>query len=171
VTYGTSGDHAMSDPNREIQFEDALALASEHGGMVALRDVDDDCYVYILKLDRAEGDLAGHGLVAVDVGGTEVVLPEDRFREIVEVSRYIRALLTNVGPREGVEHLAELIELADETGGALAFRRWLGEDDFEPVLFRISRYIGDGFIELEIGRVLLRVGESDFDRLIEERLG
>jgi hypothetical protein len=100
----------------------AGALASEHGGIVALRDVGEDCKVYILTLDRAEGDLAGNGLVVVDVGGTQVLLPEDRLREVVELSCYLRALLTHAGPREGVKHLAELIELAAETGGALARR-------------------------------------------------
>jgi hypothetical protein len=42
----------------------------------------------------------------------------------------------------------ELEEIADETGGAVGYRCWLGDDRFEPVLVLLLRYFDEAFLDL-----------------------
>jgi hypothetical protein len=144
-----------------------VAIASEHGGVAAFRRGRDYWDVFIVRVEIVRDRPPYHSEVCIDVGGTIHLVPETRFREIFEESRRFRPLLSPGGVYEGMTMRRELEEIADQTGGAVGYRRWLGEDRFEPVLVLILRYFDEEFLDLQLGRVRLRLREADFDRAVD----
>jgi hypothetical protein len=157
----------MAEDSDELRLEDCLALASEHGGVLAFRADDRSRDVFILKLSLVDGEK----VVSIDVGGTVVLVRADRFRVLIDPLLYFRPILSDNAPLEGARHLQAMSELADDVGGAVGYRRWLGSELFEPVLVLLARFADRSVVELRLGRVRLIVREDDFDRLVETCFG
>ena len=64
----------------------------------------------------------------------------------------------------------ELEDTAEQTGGVVGYRCWLGEEQFEPVLVLVLRYFNEAFLDLQLGRVRLRLCESELDQAVEAAL-
>lgn len=157
----------MANEAAERTLEEFEAIASEHGGVAAFRRARDYWDVFIVRVEVVRDRPPYRNAVCIDVGGTVHLVPDERFGEIVEDSRFFRPLLAPGAVYEGMTVGRELQTIADETGGAVGCRCWLGRDRFEPVLVLILRYFGEEVRDLPLGRVRPRLRETDFDRAVE----
>jgi hypothetical protein len=159
---------AGGDPVRTL--EEFQAIAEEHGGILGFCRTGDFWDVYIIHVEILRDRPPYRSVVSIDVGGTIHLVPEEHFREIVETSRSFRPLLAPGAIYEGMTARRELEEIAEETGGAVGYRCWLGNDRFEPVLVLLLRYFDEAFLDLQLGKVRLRLRESEFDHAVQHAL-
>ncbi len=151
----------MASKTTEMTPDEARALARRHGGIAAFRQCAEEVEVFVLTIRRlSDGE---EKQVELDVGGTVVRIAGATFDDLVDIYSHVRVILREDGPREGPAPLGELEVFAEQIGGAVGRRRWLGNDAFEPVVVRITRRPTDGLVNIEFGAVLVMVHEEDFE--------
>jgi hypothetical protein len=159
----------MAGDSAEMTPAEGRALARRRGGIAAFRQCNEEVEVFILAI-RHLGN-ATEKEVELDIGGTVIRIGAADFDDLVNVYSHVRVILRAHGPREGPAPLEALHRFADQIGGAVASRRWVGVDSFEPVVVRITRRPTAGLLDIEFGSVLVMVHDDDFEQLLAETQG
>jgi hypothetical protein len=160
----------MTDEPPDRTLEEMQAIAEEHGGILGFRFAGDYWDVFVVHVNALRDRAPYRSAISIDVGGTVHLVPEERFREMFEESRSLRPMLAANELYEGITARRQLEESAEQTGGAVGYRCWLGEDRFEPVLVLLLRYFDEVFLDVQLGKVRLRLREIDFDQAVQRAL-
>jgi hypothetical protein len=92
----------MADEAPVRTLEEFEAIAGEHGGILGFCRAGDFWDVYVVHVEVLRDRPPYRCVVCIDVGGTIHLVPEERFREIFEASRFFRV--------DGIEEALRAVE-------------------------------------------------------------